>query len=92
MFDIKLHKNFIKSFEKFDNDYKNKIFDFLEDLKNTNNILKINWIKKLSWTKSFYRFRIWDYRIWFFVDGDNIDILLLKSRWDFYKIFPKNYL
>lgn len=92
MFNIKIHKNFIKSFEKIDDDYKNNIFDFLEKLKNTNDLLKINWVKKLSWSKGFYRFRIWDYRIWFFVNKDNIDILVLKSRWDFYKTFPKNYL
>ncbi|MBW7954316.1 type II toxin-antitoxin system RelE/ParE family toxin [Candidatus Gracilibacteria bacterium] len=92
MFNIKIHKNFIKSFEKIDDDYKNNIFDFLEKLKNTNDLLKINGVKKLSGSKGFYRFRIGDYRIGFFVNKDNIDILVLKSRGDFYKTFPKNYL
>jgi hypothetical protein len=46
----------------------------------------------LSWSKSFYRFRLWNYRIWFVMEEWLIKILILKSRWDFYKIFPKNYL
>ena len=92
MFEIDLHKSFIKSFEKLDFDLKTKIFEFLELLKKSQNVNNLTNIKKLTWYKWFYRYRLWDYRIWFYLEDNNIKILVIKSRWDFYKIFPKNYL
>ena len=89
---IELHKNFIKSFEKLTLIEKQKIFDFLYILKNVKKINDLSNVKKLTWYKNFYRYRLWDYRIWFYFEEGNIKILLLRSRWDFYKLFPKNYI
>jgi mRNA-degrading endonuclease RelE of RelBE toxin-antitoxin system len=41
MLKIKLHKNFIKSFEKLDNEHKTKVIEFLENLKGSESVKKI---------------------------------------------------
>jgi len=63
----------------------------LELLKNAEKVWDVEWIKKLSWYSGFYRMRLGGYRIWFRLQWESIEILILKSRGDFYKIFPKNF-
>lgn len=91
MYKIRLHKNFLKTFEKIDNNYKDKILFIIIKLKKEW-IYFDSSIKKLSGYDWFYRFRVWDYRLGIYLNWNCIDILLIKSRWDFYKIFPKNYI
>jgi len=53
------------------------------------NILNWNYeiydCKKLLWYIDLYRVRIWDYRIIFRDDWNNISVLLAWKRWDVYK-------
>ena len=47
--------------------------------------------RKLSWYKSIYRIRIWEYRIIFKDQDWNIKILLIWKRWDIYKLLKQLY-
>lgn len=41
--------------------------------------------KELEWYKNLYRIRVWTYRIVFKKEKENINILMIWSRWDVYK-------
>jgi len=64
----------------------NEIIILLSSIKNINEIY-LN-IKKIKWFSNYYRIRIWDFRLWIKIDGDNITLLAIKHRKDIYKFFP----
>lgn len=47
--------------------------------------------KELEWYKDLYRIRIWTYRIVFKKENENINILMIWSRWDVYKKLKQIY-
>ncbi len=45
-------------------------------------------IKKIVWYKKFYRLRMWDYRLWFSLDNNEIIFMRILHRKEIYKYFP----
>ncbi len=82
--------------ELFDYDLSNldsnnlrRVFEKINLIKNSESINDLSNLKKLKWYKSFYRLRIWDYRLWFSVEKDKIILERFLHRKDIYKYFPK---
>ena len=61
---VEFRENFDKDLLKLDKKTILKIFDKINDFKNSTNLSDISWIKKMVWYKYYYRVRIWDYRMW----------------------------
>ena len=83
-----------KSFEKCldsinDKSIKLKVLKFIELVQEANSLRDINSIKKIQGFKSYYRYRIGDFRLGFELLNDNtICLIVIAKRNDIYKIFP----
>lgn len=82
-------KTFAKDFSDLPNNIKDKVESFVNDiLPNADSILDIKHIKKLKGTKSFYRYRIADYRIGFELRNNEVVVYRVLHRSKIYKYFP----
>ena len=83
-------KSFSKSLDKIkDQKTKLALLKFIENLKAANNLQEIKQIKKIKGFKSYYRYRLGDYRIGFeLTDENNILLIIVAKRNDIYKKFP----
>ena len=88
----------LKITKKFYNDlWKIKNIKVIEQIENIiidfNNLdfVDLIWkykVKKIIWFKKFYRLRIWDYRLWFSLDDNEIIFIRIFHRKEIYKYFP----
>lgn len=86
---IELDESFKNDFKKLKNkDLEKRIIKKIEELEKIENIYDISNVKKMKGFDTFYRVRVWDYRIWFEFDGIKIVLLRLRSRKDIYEVFP----
>ena len=82
--------------ESFKKDFKNlrnkeiekRVIEKINSLEKLESINLVSNVKKMKWFDNFYRIRIWDYRIWFSLNQDEITLLRVRSRKDIYNIFP----
>ena len=83
-------KSFSKSLDKIkDHKTKQALLKFIENLKIANNLQKIKRLKKIKGFKSYYRYRLGDYRIGFeLTKENNILLIIVAKRNDIYKKFP----
>lgn len=86
---VEFNENFDKDLLKLDKKIILKIFDKINDLKNTHDLTNISWVKKMTWYKYYYRIRIWDYRLWFTFNNWKIILERFLHRKDIYNYFPK---
>lgn len=86
---INVDKSFLKDIEKIqDKKIIWKITKILDELIQKESILDFPNIKKMVWFDTYYRLRVWDYRIWFSYSNWVIILLRVRNRQDIYKIFP----
>ena len=68
---------------------KQALLKFIENLKIANNLQEIKQLKKIKGFKSYYRYRLGDYRIGFeLTKENNILLIIVAKRNDIYKKFP----
>lgn len=71
-----------------DESLKSSFLDFIEKLIQTPSLSDIAWIKPLTWYTNYFRYRVWDYRVWFVKKDDCIFIEKFMHRKDIYKKYP----
>jgi len=86
---IKVDKSFKKDFLKLKNkEIEYRILKKLNEIEKVKTINNISNIKLMKWFNNFYRIRIWNFRIWFKFENNEIILLRVRSRKDIYNIFP----
>lgn len=86
---IEIDKSFKKDFQNLkNNEIQKRIIQKLDKLEKLDDLSKISNIKKMKWFETFYRLRVWDYRVWFEFNWNKIILLRVRSRKDIYNIFP----
>ena len=86
---IKYKKSFEKDLEKLPQKIILQIFGIISLIENSERLHKIKQIKKLSWHKNIFRIKIWEYRLWFRQEENEIILERFLHRKDIYKFFPK---
>ncbi len=83
-------RSFIKSLDKLkEPSVKTKVEELIFKVQNTASLNTIPNIKKLTGYKTFYRFRIGDYRIGIELEtSQTIRFIIVVHRKDIYKLFP----
>lgn len=82
-------RSFIQDIKKLnDAKLKNKIKDFIIELENVESIDKIEHVKKLKGYSTAYRWRVGNYRLGFYTDGQTVELARFVKRNDIYKPFP----
>ncbi len=85
---------FDKSFEKSISRLKDKLLaekveKLIDALEKAESLSQIGQVKKLAGFKTYYRFKLSDYRLGFEkIDDNTIRFIILAHRKDVYKIFP----
>ena len=78
-----------KDMKRISDEYVLKSFyKFIELCTQSNDLKDISQIKKITWSKSHYRYRIRDYRVGMRYDNDILFIERILHRKDIYKVFP----
>ena len=67
---------------------RNQVLKLIEQIELAENLLHFPNVKKLKGHRSAYRFRIGDYRVGFFLEGQKVQFAHVVHRKDIYKIFP----
>jgi mRNA interferase RelE/StbE len=67
---------------------KNSLSRLIEDIESAQNLSEIPNTKKLKGHKSAYRFRIGDYRVGVFYEGQKVTFARVVHRKDIYSVFP----
>jgi len=66
-----------------------KIADVIEKVRESDDIISIENIKKLKGSNKFYRIRIGDFRIGIIIENNIVEFIRCLHRKDIYKYFPK---
>lgn len=87
---IIIKKSFQDDLSWFNWDIFSKISSIIDIIENNElrNIYKFLDLKKISWYKSYYRIRVWNYRVWLKIENNILFFVRIKLRKDIYKIFP----
>lgn len=85
---INYEKKFLKDIEKLDKDVSLKLKKLIIKINQVEEIKNIKDIKKLVWYENYFRIKIWDYRLWFRFENNEIFFIRFKHRKDIYKMFP----
>lgn len=67
---------------------KNSLRRLIEEVESASHLFEIANTKKLKGHKSAYRFRIGDYRVGVFYEGQKITFARVVHRKDIYSVFP----
>jgi mRNA interferase RelE/StbE len=84
---------FLKSFSKDldslqSKSVKHSLIRIIELLEKSEDLNKIQNIKKLKGFRNAYRIRIGDYRLGFFLENSGVQLARFLHRKDLYKLFP----
>lgn len=87
---VEFDKSFLKSLDKLkDKSLFPKIEKSIAVLEKSNTFSELPNIKKLNGFKTYYRYRLGDYRIGFEkLSEDTIRIIIIANRKEIYKLFP----
>ena len=87
---VEYDKSFEKSIDKLkDKSIFPKIEKIIDAIEKAKSISELSNVKKLSGFKTYYRFRIGDYRLGFEkLDESTVRLILIGRRKDIYKVFP----
>lgn len=85
---IIFEKKFLKDLEWLDKDISLKLKNLIENINSYDSTSQIKNLKKLVWYKTYYRIKIWDYRLWLKIENNELIFIRFKHRKDIYKIFP----
>jgi mRNA interferase RelE/StbE len=88
-----MQAEFLSSFYKDLDDLNQKfvrkqVVKLIEQVEAAENLLHFSNVKKLRGHRSAYRFRVGDYRVGFFLEGQKVQFARVVHRKDIYKIFP----
>jgi len=87
---VKIDRVFEKDTDKIkDRRILVRIAGIIEKVSKSDDISKIQSIKKLKGSNKFYRIRLGNFRIGIIVDGDIVEFIRCLHRKDIYKYFPK---
>ena len=86
---VEFNENFDKDLVKIEKKLLKRLFIKISLFEKCKNINEISGIKKLKWFDTFYRIRIWDYRIWFSMSAWKIVLERFLHRKDIYRYYPK---
>lgn len=86
---IEYRELFDYDLSNLDSNYLKRVFEKINLMKSIDNISSLSNLKKLKWYKTFYRLRIWEYRLWFSLEKDKIILERFLHRKDIYKYFPR---
>lgn len=83
-------KSFLNDIKKLkDNSIKEKIKEFILEVKSAENLEQINNIKKLKGYSIAYRWRTGGYRLGIYKETHIVEFARFVKRNDIYKVFPK---
>jgi mRNA interferase RelE/StbE len=87
---VEFDKSFEKSIDRLkDKSLFPKIEKFIDSLENINTLSELANVKKLSGYKTYYRYRIGEYRLGFEKINENtVRLIIICRRKDIYKVFP----
>ncbi|MBK9477475.1 MAG: type II toxin-antitoxin system RelE/ParE family toxin [Bacteroidetes bacterium] len=87
---VEFDKSFEKSIDRLkDKTLFPKIEKFIASLESVKALSELSNVKKLSGFKTYYRFRLGDYRIGFEKLNENtVRLIIICRRKDIYKVFP----
>lgn len=87
---VEFDKSFEKSIDRLkDKSLFPKIIKLIESLEKAESLSEIKNVKKLSGYKTYFRYRIGDYRLGFEKINENtVRLVVIDRRKDIYKIFP----
>lgn len=81
--------SFSKDLDKLKVKYvKKRIEDFINKSEKAKSISELSSIKKLQGSTIAYRYRIGDYRLCFYYENNEIELVRILHRKEAYKIFP----
>jgi len=87
---ILYEKSFVKDIKKIrDQRVSDNLAKVIEEIKKSDNLSRIEDIKKLKGHPSAFRIKIGDYRLGFFFENDHVILVRFLNRKDIYKFFPK---
>ena len=86
---VKYRESFIKDLKQIKNkQVKKQIEKTIKLVKSASTLSEIPNVKKLRGYKNFYRIRIGNYRIGFYLENNTLVFVRVLHRKDFYKYFP----
>ena len=86
---VTFNKKFAKDLQSInDSKLKSGIKEFILRLEGATNLEGIPNIKRLRGFQNTFRYRIGDYRIGFYYENDQIELVRVVKRNDIYKVFP----
>lgn len=87
---VEFDKSFEKSVDRLKNQLLNfKISNLIESVEAAESISELIHVKKLSGYKTYFRYRVGDYRIGFEkINEKTIRFIVIAHRKDIYKVFP----
>lgn len=81
--------SFLKDIKKINDPiFLSEIKDVLDVLIQSKNLSEIPGIKKLKGNKTAYRLKVKDFRIGFYFENNEINLVRILNRKDIYKYFP----
>ena len=82
-------KSFLKDIQKInDKTTKSRLKKLIEQLEQADSLEDIGQVKKLKGYPTAYRIRLGDYRLGFYLDGQELVLARFVKRNDIYKLFP----
>ncbi len=86
---VTFNKKFAKDLQSInDSKLKSGIKEFILSLEGAANLEGISNIKRLRGFQNTYRYRIGDYRLGFYYENSQIELVRVVKRSDIYKVFP----
>jgi mRNA-degrading endonuclease RelE of RelBE toxin-antitoxin system len=86
---VTFNKKFAKDLQSInDSKLKTGIKEFILILESTANLEGVSNIKRLRGFQNTFRYRIGDYRIGFYYENNEIELVRVVKRNDIYKVFP----
>ena len=86
---VTFNKKFAKDLQSInDSKLKTGIKEFILSLESAANLEGISNIKRLRGFQNTFRYRIGDYRIGFYYENNEIELVRVVKRNDIYKVFP----
>lgn len=75
---INYEKKFLKDIEDLDKDISIRLKSLIIQINQFKKLSEIKNTKKLSWYDVYYRIKIWNYRLWFRFENDELYFIRFK--------------
>lgn len=86
---IEFRKSFVKDLERVrDEKLRTQVKEAIESLEAAERLQEVPGVKKLRGGDRYYRMRIGDHRLGFFLEGDKVVFVRFLHRKEIYRYFP----